>query len=524
MSKKIQKRMKPEDMQKILKMHSDGKTNIEISKKMGFSNTAIRLFLKKNNLQSNKPKRDRSRPCQVCGVIFTPKNDDGIKKNKYLNCSKKCSKISRKNKRRSKYSKKQIEDVKKLKINLFTNKEIEEITKVNINTIKSIIKDEGLELTATQRQKNAYNSKIRKNPEAMENMREVRMTCPTNEFNNNIEKIKNQLERKDNNKSIPYLCKKYGVHDSSVRRSLHLRGMSHLIGNQCSGPEIEIVDFILENKPDLEVVQSERSILKGKEIDIYIPSLRLGIEFCGLYWHNELSPQPREKTYHYNKMKECEKQGIRLITVFEDEWLERQNQVKNYLKSVIGINKKRIYARKCTVKETEKEQAKDFLENNHIQGKTIFKKAFGLYFNNKLVGLITSNSHHRQGHSDKNVLNRLVFADGVQVVGGASKLLKYLIKYSKNAGYKTLISWSDNRWSQGNVYKKIGFKKTEELGPDYSYYVGGNKRQSKQSNKKKLLLNKGAKGDMTMTERDLALTLGFHRIWDCGKLRWEIRL
>lgn len=223
-------------------------------------------------------------------------------------------------------------------------------------------------------------------------------------------------------------------------------------------------------------------------------------------------------------MKQCEEADVRLITIFEDEWLERQKQVKNYLKSVLGINEKRVYARKCEVKEVEKTIAKNFLEDNHIQGKTVFKKAFGLYYEDELLGLVTSNTHHRQGHGSKNVLNRLVFLDGVQVVGGASKLLKYLIKYSKEQGYDALLSWSDNRWSQGNVYEKIGFKLTEELKPDYSYYVGESKRQSKQSNKKKNLLRKGAEGDMSMTERELALTLCFYRIWDCGKKRWEIKL
>ena len=261
---------------------------------------------------------------------------------------------------------------------------------------------------------------------------------------------------------------------------------------------------------------------KGKEIDIYIPSLKLGIEFNGLYWHSEQFI--KNNNYHYEKMKLCEEKGIRLITIFEDEWAERQGQVKNFLKSVLGIYNKRIYARKCEVKEVDKKIAKQFLEDNHTQGKTTFKISLGLYFEDELVGLITGNQHHRQGHGHTFVLNRLVFKDGHQVVGGASKLLKYLIKYAKKNGYINLISWSDNRYSQGNVYKKLSFKLIEELKPDYSYIAPKNTRQSKQSNKKKNLLKKGAIGTMENTEKELAKTLGLYRIWDCGKKRWEISL
>jgi hypothetical protein len=110
------------------------------------------------------------------------------------------------------------------------------------------------------------------------------------------------------------------------------------------------------------------------------------------------------------------------------------------------------------------------------------------------------------------------------VIGGASKLLKYLLDFTKKAGYKRIVSWSDNRWSEGGVYKKCGFLLEEDLGSDYSYYIGQGKRESKQSNKKSNLLKKGATGSMDNTEKELSLSLGYSRIWDCGKKRWIINL
>lgn len=261
---------------------------------------------------------------------------------------------------------------------------------------------------------------------------------------------------------------------------------------------------------------------RGKEIDIYIPSLRIGIEYCGLYWHT--IERLHNKNYHYNKMKQAEDNDIRLVTLFEDEWLNKQEQVKNFLKSILNVYDYRIYARKCRIKIIQdKKITMEFLEKNHIQGRAPHKISIGLYYESQLVGLITGNRHHRK-NNESLVLNRLVFKDGYQIVGGASKLLKYLKLYAKNEGYSKLISWSDNRWSQGNVYKKIGFLLEEELNPDYSYIVNSLLRESKQSNTKKNLIKKGACGTMNNTERELSKTLGYKRLYDCGKKRWSMKL
>jgi hypothetical protein len=115
-------------------------------------------------------------------------------------------------------------------------------------------------------------------------------------------------------------------------------------------------------------------------------------------------------------------------------------------------------------------------------------------------------------------LDRLVFADGVRVVGGASKLFKALAIWAINHGYYEIVSWSDNRWSEGNVYDKMGFFLEEELPPDYSYVKGDN-RYSKQSLKKT-----SAEKLTGKTESQLRREQGYDRIWDCGKKRWVYRL
>lgn len=266
--------------------------------------------------------------------------------------------------------------------------------------------------------------------------------------------------------------------------------------------------------------QTNWQVLNGKQIDMYDESLNLGIEYCGLHFHTENSQTPRLKDYHNNKRLSCEEQGIRLITIFEDEWVRRQEQVKNFLLSVIYKPTIRLYARKCNVKDVELSTARTFIDTYHIQAASpLTTNAFGLYSNDELIGVMSFGRHP----ADKKtiVLDRLCFKSGISVVGGASKLFKYSLPWLKSQGLEKLISWSDNRWSQGNVYVQLGFELARDGGPDYSY-VDTNKnchRVSKMSQKKS-----NTKCPEGMTELQWANARGLHRIWDCGKKRWEFNL
>ena len=132
-----------------------------------------------------------------------------------------------------------------------------------------------------------------------------------------------------------------------------------------------------------------------------------------------------------------------------------------------------------------------------------------------MVAVITGGHHHRI--KGKFVLNRLCFKSNTTVVGGASRLNKALEGWAKINGYDEILSWSDNRWSEGNVYEALGYSLIKEIAPDYFYFGNNNKTYSKQSCQKKDLLKKGAVGN---TESEMAQSLGYDRIYDCGKKTW----
>lgn len=268
--------------------------------------------------------------------------------------------------------------------------------------------------------------------------------------------------------------------------------------------------------------KSDVVILEGKELDLYDPAQKLALEYCGLYWHNENSPQPRTRSYHHDKWKRCKEKGIQLLTIFDDEWKGKTEVLKSVILSKLGIFSNRIQARKCKVREVTKEEMVGFCEMYHLQGgNKLSEVCFGLFNEGELVGVADLGRHHRKKDKDSVVLTRLCFKSGTQVVGGSGKLFKACVEWCRANSVKNIISWSDNRYSDGKTYESLGFKKAGELPPDY-YYVdmfNPKHRISKQSQSKKK-----ANCPSDMTELQWANSRGLSRIWDCGKVRWEFRI
>ncbi len=134
--------------------------------------------------------------------------------------------------------------------------------------------------------------------------------------------------------------------------------------NPTSRFEQSIYDFlILECKIDrFDIIRNIINIIPYKELDIYIPRLKLAIECNGIYWH---SIDRKYKNYHLNKTKACEKRNIKLVHIFEDEWkslefreflrqllLNKELSASNFCVFDLGITKlnRRIY-NKCFIPE-----------------------------------------------------------------------------------------------------------------------------------------------------------------------------
>lgn len=275
---------------------------------------------------------------------------------------------------------------------------------------------------------------------------------------------------------------------------------------QTSKMETELQNEL--TKSGFTCTTNNRSIISPYEIDIVLPEFKLGIELCGLYYHQE---KIIGRHRHKEKYERARKEGWGLITIFEDEWEQKKEKVISLIKARIMKSQHRLMARKCKLIEfNQRTEVNEFLKEHHFQGISSWKHAVGLYLNQELVSVMTLGYHPR---NSKLILDRYVVKSNVMVLGGAKKLFKKLVEIARREGIAEIVSFSDNRYSAGGVYKRLGFKLDKALPPDY-YWSKGRKRWGKS----KFRVPAGT------SEKDYWESQGYYRIFDCGKDRWVYKL
>ena len=154
------------------------------------------------------------------------------------------------------------------------------------------------------------------------------------------------LEEQYVNKSLIQISQEMGISHSH----LHKIFVGHNIKiKRFSVSEFEnsVVRYL--NSIGIETEISNRTILGNMEIDIYSAKYNIGIECNGVYWHSEL--HGKDKKYHISKTNKCNEQGIRLIHILDNDWMNKQEIIKSRLKVIFGKIEEKIYARKCIIKQ-----------------------------------------------------------------------------------------------------------------------------------------------------------------------------
>jgi very-short-patch-repair endonuclease len=273
-----------------------------------------------------------------------------------------------------------------------------------------------------------------------------------------------------------------------------------------------------------DIVCNDRKILNGLELDIYIPKFKLAIEFDGIIWHSEFIGN-KSPDYHLIKTEVCNRKGIKLLHIFENEWIKKQDIVKSKIKYALNNNTKTIFARKCIIEETPLSIKNAFLNKYHIQGDDKSQIAVGAYFDNVLVAVMTFGNKRialgsKSSNKDEYEMYRFCTGDA-SVIGIGGKLLSYFIK---TYNPKKIISYADRRWSGKNsFYEKIQFKLDSITRPNYWYfnlkdpYVLYHRFGFRKSE----LIKKLERYDPNLTEWQNMQLNGYDRIWDCGNFKYE---
>lgn len=239
-------------------------------------------------------------------------------------------------------------------------------------------------------------------------------------------------------------------------------------------------DFILKNQQDFVFINSD-----------------------GLYWHSELE---KENNYHFKMRENFEKENLRLLQFREDEIRDKAQIVKSIVNASLDIFSLKLDARKCKIKIVDKEETKLFLENNHLMGNYGRAKAYGLYYEEELVMIVSvRKSSQEEGYIE---IARLCSKLNTTIRGGFQKLLHKIVKDYNPLG---IISFCDLRYANGRSYLRNGFA-LESVSQGWQWTDFKNT-----FNRLRCRANMDSR---KLSEKEHAKELGWVKIYDAGQAKF----
>lgn len=297
--------------------------------------------------------------------------------------------------------------------------------------------------------------------------------------------------------TVLLLCAQHGEFEQ--------KAFSHLDGHGCwtcgqttNYAQLEVAAFI--ESLGVRVEHENRTVLEGLHIDIWAPDLKIGVEYHGAYWHTE----ERIGNKHREKYDRAVKAGIRLIQVFDFEWLERRSAVENRLRALFGGGES-IGARQCAVEEVSRSEANSFFNEFHTQGRGLNPVVvYGLRQEGRLVACM-SFGMARFGRVGWELLR---YASSGRVQGGFSRLLATFVSARRP---DSIWSYCDLRWGDGEVYRRNGFVLDDVTKPDYWYVDKRGQKLTRQ------MVWDRPEG---VTERAWVEEKGYQKVLGVGHQRW----
>ena len=318
-------------------------------------------------------------------------------------------------------------------------------------------------------------------------------------FCNSKEGALSILVKFDHRPTVNEIKEKIGLDTMSLYRAIYSFDLKEYIDDSTckSAGENEIRDFI--ESLGFKTRHDRKEI--GRELDVYVESKSLAIEYDGMYWHLD---KFISRTSHLEKTEMCEEAGIRLIHVFEWQWDESKDKVKSLIHSALGLDEV-IYARNTKFKRISVGEAKKFLDDNHLQGYAASSLQYGLVFDDELVAVMTF-GRPRFKNFDGVELVRFATKSGLRIVGGESKLFKNAVR---DAGFTSVMSYCDRSKFTGSGYAALGFTHVRDTAPSY-WWVRVNEHIPRYRTQMK-------------DEDRIMRGNGYNRFYDCGNAVYEWR-
>lgn len=109
------------------------------------------------------------------------------------------------------------------------------------------------------------------------------------------------------------------------------------LSKQTSRGEKEVCAYI-KSIYSGEVLENDKTQIGRMELDIFLPELRIGIEYNGSHWHK--LKEERQPGCHAEKERRCKEANILLINVEERDWKNNRKSIENLLFTKIHTKNK----------------------------------------------------------------------------------------------------------------------------------------------------------------------------------------
>lgn len=265
--------------------------------------------------------------------------------------------------------------------------------------------------------------------------------------------------------------------------------------------------------------EKNRKVLSGREIDILIPEIKIGIEYCGNKWHSELFGH-KSPTFHLEKHTLAKSAGINLITIFEDEYIKDPEGLKLRLSNTLGLYDPNIKGNidDWSVTMIQNNMVDSFCKSQNYDFDPNYIISFGIFDGNSLIAVMTLQQF---GDSDWKISD-MVFDWHYPEEEIVKRFTDKFFQLFNGASVTIDV---DRRWvinEEDNIWTRLGFKFKEYTDPR-CYYLS--ERLWRGLRKKHTDINTLLKGRITSLttneEKDgMIKNLGYDRIWDCGAIRY----
>jgi len=275
--------------------------------------------------------------------------------------------------------------------------------------------------------------------------------------------------------------------------------------------QLEVLDFV--RSLGVEALSNDRSVITPLELDIWIPASRVAIEYNGLYWHSMACMN--DACYHQKKLRACSDVGVRLLSVYEDEWRDHREIIEGMIRHRLGKQIRTFDARKLELRELTRDESKNFFNANHLEGYVRSVTTYGLLDKGSVIAATSLRRPFHKTYADLYELARSCTVRDANVRGWLGRLSKAISSRAKADGKKGIITYVDSRVGPGQGYKNAGWELVASSTGKRFWWTDFVHRYNR--------FKYRADRSRGMSQGDVANEAGVVEIFGCDNSRWILQ-